>query len=134
MYDYNAVDIIEKVYAQLEHAGNSKTFAKIKQFYYGINKQMVEWLLKRCAVCLNHCRSNTQALLQPIIASKVREQVQIDLVDVRSQQDGHMKWILYIKNYFSKYTTLCAMLNKKASTMAKYIYIFILHCGILDVI
>ena len=83
--DYIAAEIIEKVHAQLEHAGNSKTFAKIKRFYYWINKQMVERLLKRCAVCFNHCRSNTRALLQSIIASEVMERVQMDLVDMRSQ-------------------------------------------------
>ena len=32
--DYNAAETIEKVHAQLEHAGNSKTFTKIKQLYY----------------------------------------------------------------------------------------------------
>lgn len=73
--DYNAVETIEKVHAQFEHVGNSKTFAKIKQLYYRINKQIVEWLLKRCAVCLNHCRSNTRTPLQPIIASEVMEGV-----------------------------------------------------------
>ena len=95
---------------------------------------MVEWLLKRCAVCLNHRRSNTRAPLQPIIASEVMERVQIDLVDIRSQRDGHMKWILHIKDHFSKYTTLYALPNKKASTVAKYICMFILHCGIPDII
>ena len=39
--DYNAAEFIEKVHAQLERTGNSKTIAKIKQFYNGINKQMV---------------------------------------------------------------------------------------------
>lgn len=52
------MDIIEKIYAQLEHAENLKIFAKIKQFYYGINKQIIEWLLKRCTIYLNHCCSN----------------------------------------------------------------------------
>ncbi len=69
--DYNAAELIKKVHAQLEHAGNSKTFAKIKQLYYGINKQMVEWLLKRCAVCLNHRRSNTRAPLQPTYVQSI---------------------------------------------------------------
>lgn len=40
--DYNAMEIIEKIHAQLEHAGNLKTFTKIKHLYYGINKQRVK--------------------------------------------------------------------------------------------
>lgn len=38
VYDYNAVKTIEKIHAQLEYMRNSKTFAKIKQLYYKINK------------------------------------------------------------------------------------------------
>ncbi len=36
--DYNTAERIEKIHAQLEHTGSLKTFAKIKQLYYGINK------------------------------------------------------------------------------------------------
>ena len=69
--DYNTTEMIEKVYAQLEYAGNLKTFTKIKQLYYGINKQIVEWLLKRYTVCFNYCWSNICMFFQPIITSKV---------------------------------------------------------------
>ncbi len=82
--DYNPAETIGKVNAQFEHTRNSKTFAKIKQLYYRINKEMVESLLKSCAVCLNHRNSNTHAPLEPIITSKIVEQVKIDLVDMIS--------------------------------------------------
>lgn len=39
-----------------------------------------------------------------------------------------------MKDYFTKYTTLSAMPNQKASNMAKYIYMFIFSCGILNII
>ena len=53
---------------------------------------------------------------------------------MRLQRDGYIKWILHIKDHFSKYITLYAILNKKFSTVAKYIYMFILHFGILNII
>ena len=53
---------------------------------------------------------------------------------MRSQSDGKMKCILHVKDYFSKCTTLYSMLNKKVSTVAQFLYMFILHCGILDII
>ena len=53
---------------------------------------------------------------------------------MKSQQNGYMKWILHIKNYFSKYTTLHIILNKKSLVMTKYIYMFIFHFGIPDII
>ncbi len=95
---------------------------------------MVELLLKRCVVCLKHRRSNTRAPLELIVASIVLERLEIDLVDIRSQKDGNMKWIRHVKDYFSKYATLYAMPNKKASTVAQFLYMFVLHFGIPDII
>ncbi len=99
VFDYNFTEIIEKVHGQLEHEGNSKTLAKIKNLHYGINKQMVEWFLKRCSVCLNHCNSNTRLLLEPIVASEVLKRFEIELVDMKSQKDGNIKWIWPVKDY-----------------------------------
>lgn len=89
--DYNATETIEKIHAQLEYVGNSKTFANIKQLYYKANKQIVEWLLKRFAVYFNHCCNNTCISLKPIIILEVMKKVQIDLVDMRLQRDRHIK-------------------------------------------
>ncbi len=64
---------MEKFHEQLEQKENSKMFAKIKQLYYKINKQIVESLLKLCSVCLNHCCSNTRVFLEPIVTSEGRK-------------------------------------------------------------
>ena len=132
--DYNAADVIEKVHCELGHAGNNKTFQKVNELYYGVNKVMVEWFLKRCAVCLNHQKSNTRAPLEPIIASQVLEQVQVDLVDMRSQRDGNMCWICHLKCHFSKFSVLYAMPNKKALTVAKCLETYITHVRIPDIV
>ena len=81
VFDYNFTEIIGKVHRQFEHEGNSKTLAKIKNLHYEINKQMVEWFLRRCSVCLNHRNSNTRLLLEPIVASEVFKRFEIELVD-----------------------------------------------------
>ncbi len=95
---------------------------------------MTEWLLNRWTVFFNHLRSNTRALLEPIIASKILERLEIDLVDIRSQKDNKAKWILNVKGHFSKYTIFYSILNKKASIVAQFLYMIILHCDIPDII
>ena len=60
------------------------------------NKSITELIDKRL----------TKAPLQPIITGRGRERVQIDVIDMRHEPSGHFKWILYIKDYFSKYTQL----------------------------
>lgn len=132
--DYDAADVIERIHCELEHAGNNKTFQKVNELYYGVNKVMVEWFLKRCAVCLNHRKSNTRAPLEPIIASQVLERVQVDLVDMRSQRDGDMLWICHLKCHFSKFSVLYPMPNKKASTVAGCLETYITHVGIPDIV
>lgn len=74
--------------------------------------------MKRFSVCLNHCCSNTRAPLDLIVTFEVLERLKIDLVDISSQKDNKMKWILLVKDYFRKYTNLYTMPNKKAFTVA----------------
>ena len=95
---------------------------------------MVAWLLTLYLICFNHCYSNTKASLELIVALKVLKRLEIDLVDIRLQREGNLKWIQNAKDYFSIYTTLNAMSNKKASTIVQFLYMFILHCGIPDII
>ena len=87
--DYNAAEIIEKVHA-LEHAGYSKTFAKIKHFYYEINKQMFQWLLERCAACLNRCRS--KSLLRKVgrVGGGINEGERLSTIHDAREQSRHI--------------------------------------------
>lgn len=41
MYNYSVTKSIKKVYTQLKYVKTLKIFAKIKQFYYKINKQII---------------------------------------------------------------------------------------------
>ena len=95
---------------------------------------MTEWLLNCWTVFFNNLRSNTRALLEPIIASKILERLEIDLVDMRSQKNNKVKWILNVKSHFSKYTIFYSIPNKKASIVPQFLYMIILHCGIPDII
>lgn len=133
VFDYDAANMIKKIHCKLEHAGNHKTFQKVNELCYGVNKVMVEWYLKRCAICLNHRKSNTWAPLEPIIASQVLKRIHLDLIDMRSQRDGDMCWIAHLKCHFSKFSVLYPMPNKKASIVAKCLKTFINHVGISDI-
>lgn len=95
---------------------------------------MVKQFFKRCVVCLNHRKNNTWALLKLIIASQVFEQVQVDLVDMRSQRDKDTCWICHLKCHFSKFSALYAMPNKKASIVARCLETYITPVGIPDIL
>jgi hypothetical protein len=75
-------------------------------------------------LCLN--RPNiTKAPLVLIITGRAWERVQIDLIDMRHEPSGQYKWILHIKDHFSKYTQLYPLKSKHAEPIAEAFAIFI---------
>ena len=56
----------------------------------------------------------------------VFERVQADLIDMRSQPDGQFKWILHLKDHFSKLTFLWPLESKEASNICDGIAFFIM--------
>jgi hypothetical protein len=51
--------------------------------------------------------------------------VQIDLIDMRHEPSGQFKWILHIKDHFSKYTQLYPLKSKHAKPIAEAFALFI---------
>jgi Integrase zinc binding domain len=111
-------DIIANEHLQLLHAGQTKTWAAVQQKYYGIKRQDIEFILKRCKNCALNRPAATKAPLVAIITGRAWERVQIDLIDMRHEPSGQFKWILHIKDHFSKYTQLYPLKSKHAQPIA----------------
>ncbi|KFY32501.1 hypothetical protein V493_00138 [Pseudogymnoascus sp. VKM F-4281 (FW-2241)] len=114
-----ALDLIISEHLQLLHAGRDKVWASIQQKYYGISRQEVAFVLKLCKNCVLNRPATTKAPLVPIISSQAWERVQIDLIDMRHEPSGQYKWILHIKDHFSKYTQLYPLKSKHAEPIAE---------------
>ncbi|KFY25048.1 hypothetical protein V491_01918, partial [Pseudogymnoascus sp. VKM F-3775] len=69
--------------------------------------------------------NTTKAPLVPIISGRAWERVQIDLIDMRHEPSGQYKWILHIKDHFSKYTQLYPLKSKHAEPIADCFALFI---------
>jgi hypothetical protein len=120
-----AFDIIANEHLQLLHAGYMKTWATIQQKYYGIKREEIEFILKRCKNCALNRPATTKAPLVPIVSRRAWERVQIDLIDMRHEPSGQFKWILHIKDHFSKYTQLYPLKSKHAEPIAEAFALFI---------
>ena len=57
------------------------------------------------------------------------ERLQIDLIDFRHTPDGHFKWVLQVKDHFSKYTCLFALKSKEATEVADALATFLMCFG-----
>jgi hypothetical protein len=88
--------------------GVEKTFERILENYYGITKAHVKWVIKRCNICCVTASAKTKVLVIPILSGRCLDRIQFDLMDFRSTpdisiNDVKFKWILQIKDTFSKY-------------------------------
>ena len=55
----------------------------------------------------------------PIVSNRCLDRVQIDLMDFHTKPDGEYKWILQIKDHFSRYIWLHALKDKTATSVAE---------------
>ena len=106
--------------------GIQKTFASIQETVWGIRRQDVAQLVNRCQICFLNRPTNTKASIQPIIAERVLERIQIDLIDFRHTPDGQYKWVCHIKDHFSKFTILYALKSKRVSEVANCLSNFLM--------
>ena len=131
---YDSFKHIVHAHHSVAHAGISLTYKELVRTVYGIAREDVKWLLKHCRVCLVNRKNITRAPLQPIVAEGVLERVQADLIDMRHQPDGHNKWILHIKDHFSKFSMLYALHSKRAIEIADAFSLFVRHFDIPDIL
>ena len=126
---YDAVDHIARAHDAIGYAGSRKTHQRLMKEVYGISQDDVEVLLPGCKICAVNCINNTKLPLEPIIAVRVLERVQIDLIDFRHQSDGRFKWIMHIKDHVSKFSALFAQTSKEVSECATSLGCFIKFLG-----
>jgi hypothetical protein len=114
----------------LINLGVEKTFERILENYYGITKAHVKWVIKRCNICCVTASAKTKAPVIPILSGRCLDRIQFDLMDFRSVPDTSIdgiefKWILQIKDTFSKHVWLVPLVDKEAETIAAAIEIWI---------
>ena len=131
---YDAGNIIVARHKATGHAGEDKTMADINSRYYGISKAQVSLLLKQCVTCVNMASNRTRAPLQPIYVERTLERLQIDMVDMSSIPAGPYKWILHVKDHFSKYSMLYALSTKESAKIADCLQEFVRYYGVPDII
>jgi len=125
---------IQAVHTQLGHAGMNKTTIGVRDRYYGITRTEVEWLLKHCQTCLLSWQNRSRALLEPIVSDHTLQRMQIDLVDLRHEPDEQFKWILHIKDHFSKWLSLFPLKSKTAGEVSGQMAIWIGYYGVPEIL
>jgi transposase InsO family protein len=72
--------------------------------------------------------------LTPIVSSAVLKRVQINLIDFSNKPDQSYKYVLHIKDHFSKYTALYACRDKTAAAVRDNFAHWIGHFGLPKIV
>ena len=103
------------------HPGVLITFKKIQETYFYVPKHLIEIYIKQCDVCiLKRIQKKPKACI-PTSHKGPMDNFQIDLIDMRSQEDLGHKWIIHAKCHVSKFTWAKAVTTKECHQVCKFI-------------
>ena len=100
-------------------------FPRIQELYYGISREDVEWVVDKCAVCRLMAAQKGKAPIRPIKTLRCLDRVQIDLMDFKVLADGEYKYILQIKDTFSRHIWLYPLKNRFAEDVYEVLIIWL---------
>ncbi|CAF3273316.1 unnamed protein product [Rotaria socialis] len=120
------VMIYEELYTKLHeshsrvgHHGRDKTWEEVKCQYSCTPYDAVMIFIKLCDACSNRQIFPKPPVGKPIISVSYLTRIQMDLIDMRSRPDGKFKWILHVKDHFTKFSWAYPLETKEAEPVAE---------------
>ena len=115
-------DIIYETHDYISHKGVGPTNNFIKQIYDSIPEKLIKLFVKKiCPVCMvgKERKKKVKGARNPILSKLFRMRYQADLIDFRSDprvdhNGNEMKWLLVVKDHFTKFTWLRPIKKKEA--------------------
>lgn len=93
--------------------------------WYGISREDVEWVVEKCKGCALNEDNQGTAVVKPIETRFCMDRVEFDLMDFRSLSDGEFKWILHIKDTFSRHVWLYPLKDKSSKEVRDALVLWI---------
>ncbi|CAF1268580.1 unnamed protein product [Rotaria magnacalcarata] len=120
------VEVYEELYTKLDachnrvgHHGRDKAWHEIKDHYSWVPYDVVMIFIKLCDSCSNRQIFPKFPASKPIVSIGYLTRIQIDLIDMRCRPDGSFKWILHVKDHFTKFSWVYPLESKEAEPVAE---------------
>ncbi|XP_078592647.1 uncharacterized protein LOC144871267 [Branchiostoma floridae x Branchiostoma japonicum] len=97
-------DTIKCCHSRVGHSRRDKTWDEIKTNYSWVRYDLVQIYLRTCRQCSTRVPLKKPAAGRPIISLGFMTRMQIDLIDMTSRPDDDNKWILHMRDHFSKFS------------------------------
>src|SRR6185295_4845010 len=105
------------------HFNTEATYKKLRRsFYWPKMYKIVEEYVTTCATCQRRGKPKKKNLLHPITVSEPFELIGMDLIGPLPETSNGNKYIIVMTEYLTKWVEAEAIPDKKASTVAKFLY------------
>ena len=126
VHEENAYDAILDCHETVGHKKVAATKNEATKLYWNITEELCKLFVKTCPEC-SHEPPPVKKMIgakNPIYSGQFRDRFQADLIDYRSnpKRNSHgveMKWLLVLKDHFTKYTMLRPLPKKEAKMVAE---------------
>lgn len=113
-------DIIHEAHAAVGHGGRGRTTRELARKYKNVTIESVVIFLRLCEVCQKKQNTLKKGLVvKPILHREMNSRCQIDLIDMQSNPDGDMKFIMLYQDHLTKFVLIRALRHKKAEDVAR---------------
>ena len=114
-------ETLVKCHKRVGHSARRKTWDEVKKNYAGIRFDVIPLFLSTCKQCNERRPAKNPPSGRPMIALGFLTRVQMDLIDFSSRPDGDYRYILHVRDHFSKYSWAYPLTSKRASEVAEKI-------------
>lgn len=127
-------DVVVREHNSIEHQGMNKTWSEIAPRYQGIPREAVNWIVKRCSICHSQLPNSRALFDAPITSEKPMERIQMDLIDMRLCPDRQYRWVLHIKDHFSRFCMLFPVSDRTSMEVANHFMTWIAFMGTPEIL
>ena len=112
-------DVIHDAHLAIGHGGRNRMIKETQTKYKNITAESIMLYLSLCVPCLKKSKVPKKGLvIKPMIFSEMNSRAQVDLIDMQSQPDGDLKWILVYQDHLTKFVQLRPVTSKRAPEIA----------------
>ena len=99
--------MIHDAHVAIGHGGRNRMIKETQTKHKNITVQSIMFYLSLCIPCLKKSKVPKKTLvIKPMIFSEMNSRAQVDLIDMQSQLDGDLKWILLCQDHLTTFVQL----------------------------
>ena len=108
-------DVMHDPHLAIGHGGRNRMIKEPQTKYKNITEESIMLYLRFCVPCLKKSKVPKKGLvIKSMIYSEMNSRAQVDLIDIQSQPDGDLKWILVYQDHLTKYVQVRPVTSKRA--------------------